>query len=69
MDAMPTPRGSFGIAVANGKIYAIGGWNGGAGGNERENEAYQPPGWPFPEKFSVEPQDKLATIWGELKAH
>ena len=69
MDAMPTPRGSFGIAVADGKIYAIGGWNGGAGGNERENEAYQPPGWPFPEKFSVDPQGKLATIWGALKTH
>ena len=68
MPAMPTARGSFGIAVAKGKIYTIGGWNGGAGSNERENEVYQPPGWPFPEKFSVDPREKLATKWGALKA-
>ena len=69
MPHMPTPRGSFGIAVADGKIYTIGGWNGGAGSNERENEAYQPPGWPFPKKFSVDPRGKLAIKWGALKAH
>ena len=68
MDAMPTARGSFGIAVANGKIYTIGGWNGGAGAQEIENEVYQPPGWPFPAKFSVDPREKLATKWGALKA-
>ena len=69
MDSMPTARGSFGTAVADGKIYTIGGWNGGAGAGEIENEAYQPPGWPFPAKFSVDPRGKLATIWGALKAH
>ena len=67
MDAMPTARGSFGTAVVNGKIYTMGGWNGGAGAQEIENEVYQPPGWPFPKNFSVDPREKLATIWGALK--
>ena len=67
MESMPTARGSFGTAVADGKIYIMGGWNGGAGAQEIENEAYQPPGWPFPDKFSVDPREKLATVWGALK--
>ena len=64
--AMPKAKSSFGTAVVEGKIYVIAGWAGGAG-DEIGVAAYQPPGWPFPKKFSVEPQDKLATIWGAIK--
>ena len=62
-------RWGLGTETVNGKIYAIGGWNGGAGVQEIENEVYQPPGWPFPAKFSVDPRNKLATTWGTIKAH
>ena len=66
MQAMPKPKSSYGYTVANGKIYIIAGWAGGAG-DENSVHVYQPPDWPFPKKFSVEPQDKLATIWGAIK--
>ena len=50
--------------IADGKIYIVAGWAGGAG-DENGTHVYQPPGWPFPAKFSVEPQNKLANgIWG-----
>ena len=68
VERMPKAKSSFGSAVANGKIYIVAGWAGGAG-DENGVHVYQPPGWPFPAKFSVEPQNKLATIWGELKRH
>ena len=64
---MPKAKSSYGHAVAKGKIYVAAGWAGGAG-DENGFHVYQPPGWPFPDKFSVEPQNKLATIWGELKS-
>ena len=64
--AMPKAKSSFGTAVVEGKIYIIAGWSGGAG-DEIGTHVYQPPGWPFPKNFSVEPQDKLATIWGKIK--
>ena len=67
-EAMPKAKASFGSAVADGKIYVIAGWAGGAG-DEIGVAVYQPPDWPFPKNFSVEPQDKLATVWGELKRH
>ena len=66
--AMPKAKSSFGTAVEEGKIYIVAGWSGGAG-DENGTHVYQPPGWPFPDKFSVEPQGKLATIWGEIKAY
>ena len=66
MQAMPKAKSSFGTAVANGKIYIIAGWAGGAG-DENGVHVYQPPGWPFPEKFAVSPQGKLAAIWGAIK--
>lgn len=65
-DAMPKAKSSFGSAVADGKIYIIAGWAGGAG-DEIGVHVYQPPGWPFPKNFAVEPQDKLTTIWGAIK--
>ena len=64
---MPKAKSSYGHAVADGKIYVAAGWSGGAG-DENGFHVYQPPGWPFPDKFSVEPQDKLTTIWGEIKS-
>lgn len=64
--AMPKAKSSFGTATLEGKIYIIAGWSGGAG-DEIGTHVYQPPGWPFPKNFSVEPQDKLATVWGEIK--
>lgn len=68
MQAMPKPKSSYGYAVVEGKIYIIAGWAGGAG-DENSVHVYQPPGWPFPKNFSVEPQNKLATVWGALKRH
>ena len=67
-EAMPKAKSSFGSAVLEGKVYVIAGWAGGAG-DEIGVAVYQPPGWPFPKNFSVEPQDKLATVWGALKRH
>ena len=64
---MPKAKSSFGSAVAEGRIYVAAGWSGGAG-DENGTAVYQPPGWPFPDKFSVESQDKLTTIWGVLKS-
>ena len=66
--AMPKPKSSFGAAILDGKVYVIAGWSGGAG-DENGTDVYQPPGWPFPKTFAVEPQNKLATIWGEIKRH
>ena len=63
-DQMPTGRGTLSTAVLDGKIYAIGGHH---NGPRRETEVYTPDGWPFPKAFSVTPQDKLATVWGEIK--
>ena len=37
---MPTPRGGFGVAVANGKIYALGGLNNDS--NLAVNQMYDP---------------------------
>ena len=67
-EAIPKAKSSFGTAVVEGKIYVIAGWAGGAG-DEIGVHVYQPPDWPFPKNFSVEPQNKLATVWGELKRH
>jgi len=39
LEPMPTARSSFGVAVVDGKIYAIGGWNGSYLGT---NEMYDP---------------------------
>ena len=64
-DQMPTPRATLVTAVLDGKIYAVGGH--GAGGPRKETEVYTPDGWPFPKAFSVDPQGKLATMWGDLK--
>ena len=66
--AMPKAKSSFGAAAVEGKIYVMAGWAGGAG-DENGMHVYQPPGWPFPDQFSVEPQGKLATKWGEIKSH
>ena len=66
-DQMPTPRSAIDLSVVDGKIYAIGGWAGGAGGNREKTQVYTPPGWPFPDKFSVDPREKMATVWGALK--
>lgn len=67
-DDMPTPRSTVGLSVVDGKIYAIGGWPGGAGGGRKTAYEYQPPGWPFPDRwFAVSPQDKLTTKWGKIK--
>ena len=66
-DQMPTPRSTLATAVLDGKIYAVGGH--GAGGPRLEMEVYTPDGWPFPKAFLVAPQDKLATIWGDIKRH
>ncbi len=63
-DQMPTGRGTLSTAVVDGKIYAIGGHH---NGPRREVEVYTPDGWPFPDTFSVSPQEKLATKWGEIK--
>ena len=63
-DQMPTGRGALSTAVVGGKIYAIGGHH---NGPRREVEVYTPDGWPFPKAFSVSPQAKLATTWGEIK--
>ena len=62
-DQMPTARASLATAVLNGKIYAIGGHI----GIPAVTEVYTPNGWPFPAAFSVSPQEKLATVWGEIK--
>ena len=62
-DEMPTPRASLATTVLDGKIYAIGGHVGIPG----ITEVYTPDGWPFPKAFSVSPQGKLATKWGEIK--
>ena len=62
-EAIPKAKSSFGTAVVEGKIYVIAGWAGGAG-DEIGVHVYQPPDWPFPKNFSVEPQNKLATVWG-----
>ena len=64
--AMPKAKSSFGTGIVEGKVYIVAGWSGGAG-DENGTHVYQPPGWPFPKKFSVEPQNKLATIWGAIK--
>ena len=40
MNSMPTARGGLGVAVANGKIFAIGGLNGGLPLNT--NEQFDP---------------------------
>ena len=61
-DEMPTGRGTLASSVVDGKIYAIGGHH---NGPRREVEVYTPDGWPFPKAFSVSPQGKLATKWGE----
>ena len=37
---MPTPRGDFTIATANGKIYAIGGFSDEICANVEENDPY-----------------------------
>ena len=66
-DNMPTARSASGDSVVGGKVYVIGGWPGGAGGGRNHTEVFTPPGWPFPATFSVSPQDKLATTWGEIK--
>ena len=63
-DEMPTGRGTLASSVVDGKIYAIGGHH---NGPRREVEVYTPDGWPFPKAFSVSPQGKLATKWGEIK--
>ncbi len=62
-DQMPTPRASLASTVLDGKIYAIAGHNGIPG----ITEVYTADGWPFPAGFSVDPQDKLAAIWGKIK--
>ena len=58
---MPTARNALAAAAVKGKIYAI-------GGRDQEPlatlEEYTPEGWPF----AVEPQGKLATTWGQIKA-
>ncbi len=63
-DEMPTGRGTLATAAVDGKIYAIGGHH---NGPRREVEVYTPDGWPFPENFSVDPREKLATKWGAIK--
>jgi len=65
-DQMPTARAILSASVLDGRIYAIGGWQG-QNGPQRANEVYTPDGWPFPKGFSVSPQGKLATMWGEIK--
>ena len=64
---MPTPRSTLGVSVVDGKVYAIGGWEGTCCGDRNKVEVYTPDGWPFPKTFSVSPQGKLATIWGAIK--
>jgi len=64
---MPTAKSYLGASVVDGRIYAIGGWPGGAGGDRDKNEVYTPDGWPFPARFSVSPHGKLATTWVEIK--
>ena len=64
---MPTPRSTLGVSVVDGKIYAIGGWEGTCCGARNKVEVYTPDGWPFPKTFAVSPQDKLATVWGTIK--
>ena len=66
MQAMPKAKSSFGTAVSEGKIYIVAGWAGGAG-DENGVHVYQPPGWPFPKTFAVNPLGKLATKWGAIK--
>jgi hypothetical protein len=59
---MPTARGRLSTIVLNGRIYAIGGVD----ANDAclpVVEEYTPEGWPF----SVSPQGKLTTTWGETK--
>ena len=63
-DQMPTGRGTLATAAVDGKIYAIGGHH---NGPRREVEVYTPDGWPFPDNFSVDPREKLATKWGAIK--
>ena len=66
-DKLPTERSILSTSVVDGRIYAIGGWRGGCCGPSPVVEAYTPDGWPFPDKFAVSPQGKLATTWGEIK--
>ena len=63
-DQMLTGRGTLATAAVDGKIYAIGGHN---NGPRREVEVYTSDGWPFPDNFSVDPREKLATKWGAIK--
>ena len=63
MADMPTPRYLLCTSVVDGRIYAIGGYGLGAKKNLSTVEEYTPEGWPF----SVSPQGKLPTTWGEIK--
>ena len=71
---LPTARMAFDTAVVQGKIYVIGGTQGGEarGGHDLVGwggkvlatvEEYTAKGWPF----AVSPQGKLATTWGTIK--
>jgi len=59
---MPTPRMFFSASEVRGKIYAVGGSKV-ADVPLSTGEEYMPEGWPF----SVSPQGKLPTTWGEEK--
>jgi len=59
---VPTARVHLSTSVVRGKIYTIGGSTA-ADVALSTVEEYTPEGWPF----SVSPQGKLATTWGEIK--
>jgi N-acetylneuraminic acid mutarotase len=61
--AMPTARAWLASGAVNGKIYAIGGIIPGFV-KLATVEEYTPEGWPF----SISPQVKLPTTWGEVKS-
>lgn len=60
---MPTPRISLSTSVVNGKIYAIGGWN----GDQFILSTVEEYDTGFTGK-DIQAKGKLTTLWGALKA-
>ncbi len=67
LENMPTERWASGASVVNGRLYVAGGATGNLWPLSNITEVYTPDGWPFPDFFSVCPEGKLATTWGEIK--